>query len=270
MAVNMMPAIPFTVRRSTMATCKLEDTAKQTVDYFVKDGMLLGLGTGSASSAAISYAGQKLRTGALREIVGVPMSTLSASKASQAGLPLCPFENNLKLDFAFNDADLVQEGTLFAIIGRKNLEGRECILTEKAMAKAASQFVFLVDESNFTQELTGVVPVLIQQEDWLATAEEIDDLFLGDAEVWRRPSCGEAGPMGGDFPLLTREGHFVLDVLFTSSITNPSEIAASLEAINGVVGHGLILDSVYASAVAGRDGVKIRTSLFKRAFTSME
>ncbi|KAI5066404.1 hypothetical protein GOP47_0019028 [Adiantum capillus-veneris] len=273
MAVNMMAGLAsgtFSMRRSTMATCKLEDAAKQTVDYFVKDGMLLGLGTGSASSAAISYVGQKLSTGALRDVVGVPMSSLSASKASQAGLPLRAFENNMKLDFAFNDADLVQEGTLFAIIGRKNVEGRESILKEKTIAKAANQFVFIVDEPVFTQELTGVVPVLIQQEDWLETAEEIDDLFLGDAEVWRRPSAGEAGPMGGDCPLVTKEGHFILDLLFTSTITNPSEIAESLEAINGVVGHGLILDSVYASAVAGRDGVKIRTSLFKRAFTSMQ
>lgn len=262
--------IAFSTGRSTPASCKLEDAAKQTVDYFVKDGMLLGLGTGLASSAAISYVGQKLRTGALRDIVGVPMSNFSASEAAQAGLPLRSFEDDLKLDFAFNDADLIQEGTLFAIIGRKNGEGRESILKEKAIAKAANQFVFIVDESKFTQELTGAVPVLIQQDDWLETAEEIDDLFLGDAEIWRRPSAGEAGPMGGDFPLITSEGHFVLDVLFTSTITNPSDVAESLQAINGVVGHGLILDAVYASAVAGRDGVKIRTSLFKSAFTSME
>ncbi|KAH7443833.1 hypothetical protein KP509_02G052600 [Ceratopteris richardii] len=232
--------------------------------------MYLGLGSGPASSTAISYVGEKLRTGALRDVVGVPMSSLSAAEAAQAGLPLCTFEDDTKLDFAFNDADLVQEGTLFSIIGRKNAKGRESILKEKAIAKAANQFVFIVDESNFTQDLIGVVPVLIKQEDWLETAEEIDDLFLGDAEVWRRPSVGEAGPMGGDFPLVTKEGHFVLDVLFTSVITDPEEVAASLEAVGGVTGHGLVLDSVYGSAVAGKDGMKLRTSLFKSAFTSME
>lgn len=100
-----------------------------------------------------------------------------------------------QLDFAFNDADLIQEGTLFAIIGRKNGKGRESILKEKvkwifffylahlqphnaviyllypnpllffskAIAKAANQFVFIVDESKFTQELIGAVPVLIRQ-----------------------------------------------------------------------------------------------------------
>lgn len=269
-------AMVFPMRRASVSfhaqpiACRLEDAAKQTVDYFVKDGMLLGLGTGSASTAAISYVGHKLRTGSLRDIVGVPMSSSSASEAAQAGLPLRSFEDNLKLDFAFDDADMIQEGTLFAIIGRKGGEVRESILKEKAIAKSANQFVFIVDESKFTQELTGAVPVLIQQEDWLETAEEIDDLFLGDAEVWRRPSFGEAGPLGGDFPLVTREGHFVLDVLFMTAIANPSDVAESLEAVSGVVGHGLVLDAAYASAVAGRDGVKIRTSLFRSAFTSME
>jgi ribose 5-phosphate isomerase A len=39
-------------------------------------------------------------------------------------------------------------------------------------------------------------------------------------QVWRRPSSGEAGPLGGDNPLVSPEGHFVLDVIFTTPITN--------------------------------------------------
>lgn len=249
---------------------KLQDAAKHTVDYFVKNGMLLGLGTGPASLAAISHIGHKLHTGALREIVGVPMSTFGASEAAKAGLPLKVFGDNMKLDFAFDDADSIQEGTLFAVIGRKGMEGRESIIKEKAIAKAANQFVFVVEETKFTQQLTGAIPVMIRQENWLEIAEEIDDLFLGEAEVWRRPSFGEAGPLGGDFPLVTTEGHFVLDVIFTTPIASPADVAGSLEAIDGVVEHGLVLDTAYAAAIGGRDGVKIRTSLFRSSFTSMD
>jgi ribose 5-phosphate isomerase A len=43
------------------------------VDYFVRSGMAVGLGTGLASSMAIRYMGEKLKDGSLREIVGVPM-----------------------------------------------------------------------------------------------------------------------------------------------------------------------------------------------------
>ncbi|CAI5984930.1 unnamed protein product [Closterium sp. NIES-65] len=61
------------------------------------------------------------------------------------------------------------------------------------------------------------------KEHWLDIAEEIDDLFLGDAEVWRRPTSGTAGPLGGEFPLVTENGHFVLDVIFTTPIADMSE-----------------------------------------------
>lgn len=136
--------------------------------------------------------------------------------------------------------------------------------------KAAKQMVFIIDEKQFVGTLDGAVPVLIQQENWLDVAEEIDDMFLGDAEVWRRPSFGEAGPLGGDNPLVTPEGHFVLDVIFTTPIVTAAEVVENLESIPGVVGHGLVMDVAYGAAIAGREGVKIRTSLFKSAFTSKE
>lgn len=42
--------------------------------------------------------------------------------------------------------------------------------------------------------------------------------FAWHSKVWRRSSIGQVDPMGGDFPLITREGHNVLDVIFTSPI----------------------------------------------------
>lgn len=39
-------------------------------------------------------------------------------------------------------------------------------------------------------------------------------------KVWRRPSVGHADPLGGDYPLITKEGHNVLDVIFTSPIAS--------------------------------------------------
>lgn len=89
-------------------------------------------------------------------------------------------------------------------------------------------------------------------------------------QVWRRPAIGYAGPLGGDFPLVTKEGHNILDVIFTSPIeslgVSPSlnysfttlllnlfdanylpsivhmtvEVAKILDQIDGVVEHGVI------------------------------
>lgn len=248
----------------------LREAAQKMVDYFVRSGTAVGLGTGRGSCMAIEYLGEKLRAGVLNSVVGVPTSSLSAAEAAKAGIPLTTLGASPKLAFAFTDADAAQEGTLYSIIGRRGLPGRDAIPRERAVGRAAEQRVLLLEERGFVAALEGALPVHIKREDWLETAEEIDDLFLGDAEVWRRPSSGDAGPMGGDNPLVTEDGHFVLDILFTSPIRDPVEVAQLLDSIPGVADHGLLLEYAYAAAVGGRDGVKIRTSLFKEAFNTKD
>ena len=99
---------------------------------------------------------------------------------------------------------------------------------------------FIIGHEKYVKGIEGSIPVLVKSANWIDTAEEIDDLFLGDAEVWRRPSIGTAGPLGGDFPLVTKEGHHVLDVIFTTPIPDLGKVAESLEKIAGVVDHGIV------------------------------
>ncbi|KAG6530586.1 hypothetical protein ZIOFF_012827 [Zingiber officinale] len=199
------------------------------VDKYVRSGMVVGLGSGRASGLAIQYLGHRLRDGSLKDVVGVPTSVSSASKAAMAGIPLDNYQENLQynmqllshvpsIDFAFDDADLIDKRTLTAVIGRRKLDGGESIIQEKSIIKRASGLAYIVTDNQYTGELGGSIPVLITSGNWLETAEQIDDLFLGDAEVWRRSLSGGAGPLGGDFPLVTKEGHHVLDVIFTSPI----------------------------------------------------
>ncbi|WRX26846.1 Ribose 5-phosphate isomerase [Theobroma cacao] len=121
----------------------------------------------------------------------------------------------------------------------------------------ADQLVFMVKEDLYKCGLEGSIPVLVESLNWLETAEEIDDLFLGDAEVWRRPSIGHADPLGGDFPLVTREGHSVLDVIFTSPIASLAEVAESLEKVDGVVDHGVVSKFPCKAIVASESGLSI-------------
>ncbi|KAK1308397.1 hypothetical protein QJS10_CPA09g01120 [Acorus calamus] len=205
------------------------------VDSYVRNGMVVGLGTGRASAMAIEHLGRWLREGALREVVGVPTSVSSAIEAAKAGIPLDQYGDNLQLYFAFDDADVIEEGVLTAVIGRRKLEGGESIIQEKVN--------FYVDENQYSKDLDGSIPVLVLSYNWMETAEEIDDMFLGDAGVWRRPTMGHADPLGGDFPLVTREGHNVLDVIFTSPILNLAQVVHGLDQIDGVVDHGVIVDT---------------------------
>ncbi|XP_027339617.1 probable ribose-5-phosphate isomerase 4, chloroplastic isoform X2 [Abrus precatorius] len=235
--------------------------AQYTVDTYVKNGMVVGLGSGHASGMAIQHLGRQLRTGNLKDIVGIPMSIASASEAAKAGIPLDTYQDCSQIDFAFDDADVIEEGTLVAIIGRRKLQGEESIIQEKSILNATNKLVFIIEENQYKGGLEGSIPVLIQSLNWMAIAEEIDDMFLGDAEVWRRPSIGQAGPLGGDFPLLTREGHNVLDVIFTSPIENLAEVAKSLGKVDGVVDHGVITKIPCTVVIASQNGLNILDKL---------
>ncbi|XP_031405201.1 probable ribose-5-phosphate isomerase 4, chloroplastic isoform X3 [Punica granatum] len=219
--------------------------------------MVVGLGSGLASGMAIKYLGQQLRAGALEDIVGIATSVASASEAAKAGIPLDNYQENSQIDFAFDDADIIEEETLIAVIGHSRLQGEESIIQEKSILTAAKKLVFMIMESKYRSTLEGSVPVLVQSINWMETAEEIDDLFLGDAEVWRRPSIGHADPLGGDYPLITKEGHNVLDVIFTSPITSLAEVAESLDKINGVVDHGVISKFPCTVVVASETGLEV-------------
>ncbi|XP_052147023.1 probable ribose-5-phosphate isomerase 4, chloroplastic isoform X2 [Oryza glaberrima] len=222
---------PATVRRRTRrraVTCAaaadadvvgLFDAAKLTVDRFVESGMVVGLGSGPASGLAIQYLGTRLRRGSLTGILGIPSSTISASEAEKAGIQVSSYEEGTQIDFAFTDADIIEEDTMTAVIGRRKTEsGEPSFMVEKGIVKSADKLAFIIGHEKYVKGIEGSIPVLVKSANWIDTAEEIDDLFLGDAEVWRRPSIGTAGPLGGDFPLVTKEGHHVLDVIFTTPI----------------------------------------------------
>lgn len=244
---------PFLVTRADSSSPLLH-AAKHTVDKHIQSGMVVGLGSGQASGMAIQYLGRLLRTGALKDIVGVPMSVTSASEAAKAGIPLDVYQDSSQIDFAFDDADIIEEETLVAIIGRRRSHSDESIIQEKSILKAANKLVFMITENQYMGGPEGSIPVLVQALNWMETAEEIDDLFLGDAEVWRRSSIGQAGPTGGDFPFITREGHNVLDVIFTSPIQSLAEVAEGLDKVDGVVDHGVISKFPCAAVIAAESG----------------
>ncbi|TYJ30408.1 hypothetical protein E1A91_A06G128100v1 [Gossypium mustelinum] len=247
----------------TACYCSLSETsplfraAKHTIDTYIKSGMVIGLGSGQASAMAIKYLGHQIRAGAFKHILGIPTSVVSASEAAKAGIPLGELGNSSQIDFAFDDVDIIEERTLISVIGCQRLQGEESIIQEKLVLSMADQIVFMVTENQYKRGLEGSIPVVIESLNWLETAEEIDDLFLGDAEVWRRPSIGHADPLGGDFPLVTSEGHNILDVIFTSPIASLAEVAESLEKVNGVVEHGVVSKFPCKAIVASESGLSI-------------
>ncbi|RCV40599.1 hypothetical protein SETIT_9G067800v2 [Setaria italica] len=236
----------------------LFDAAKLTVDRFVQSGMVVGLGSGPASALAVQYLGTRLRRGSLTDIVAVTSSVLSASEADKAGIRASSYQEGTQIDFAFTDAEVIEEGTLAAVIGRRKTEsGEPSFMVEKAMVKSADKLAFITGNDKYLTGVEGSIPVIVKSGNWIDTAEEIDDLFLGDAEVWRRPSFGTAGPLGGDHPLVTKEGHHVLDVIFTTPIPDLGQVAEKLDKVAGVVDHGIICSNQSYAVIASKGEVQV-------------
>ncbi|XP_030972067.1 probable ribose-5-phosphate isomerase 4, chloroplastic isoform X2 [Quercus lobata] len=238
------------VTRSSLADAStLLLAAHHTVDRYIRSGMVIGLGSGCASGMAIQYMGRQLRAGALKDIVGVPTSVGSASEAAKAGIPLNQYQ----------DCSQKKEHLLLSL-GAGDY---------KSVLNAANKLTFMITESQYKGGLDGAVPVLVQSLNWMEIAEKIDDLFLGDAEVWRRPSIGQADPLGGINPLVTKEGHNVLDLIFTSPILSLAEVAESLDKVDGVVDHGVINKFPCTAVIASEDGLQIVDSLPRNAMEAL-
>ena len=120
------------------------------------------------------------------------------------------------------------------------------LLGARLVANAAERCVLLAEAAVAgPRGLGDVIPVLMGAEDWEEVAEERDDQFLGDAQLWRRPTAGAADPLGGDDPFVSAEGHAIVDVVWEEGFCEDGvEVDAAtmellLDETPGLVTHGL-------------------------------
>jgi ribose 5-phosphate isomerase A len=211
------------------------------VDTYVKSGMKVGLGTGSTATFAIDRVGEKLKSGALRDIVAVSTSERTTAQAKRLGIPLSTLKQTPALDVAIDGADEVaQAGGAFLLT--KGLGG--ALLREKDIARAARAFVVIVDDSKLVPKLgtKAPTPVEVQQGAEAAVSQALE--ALGGKPTLR------AGPY------ITDNGNFIVDVQWPRGIDDPPALAAKLDALPGVKAHGLFLGMAKAVLVASEHGVK--------------
>jgi ribose 5-phosphate isomerase A len=205
---------------------------------YVKDGMHIGLGTGSTAKHVLELLGQRVRDG-LR-IVGVPSSEEAAGLARQAGIPLATFTEVDVLDLAIDGADEV--GPQLALIKG----GGGALLHEKIVASAAKEFIVVAGEGKVVPML-GRFPLPVEVIRFAAPLVERKLAAMGGNPVLR---------MKHDVPYLTDEGNWIYDCRF-GSIPDPERTAAELRGIIGVVEHGLFLNMATRAIVVDGQGVSI-------------
>lgn len=206
----------------------------------VEDGMRLGLGTGRTASHFVRRLGAAVRAG-LR-VEAVPTSERTAELARAEGIPLVDLAAAGSLDLVVDGADEI-DAELRLIKG-----GGGALLREKIVASAAERMVVVADERKVVGTLGAfplpieVVPFGVQ-----GTRRRIEAatnaLGLGGTISLRSAGDGR--------PFVTDGGHFILDCAF-GRIPDPEALARTLDAITGVVEHGLFL-GLASIVLVGKD-----------------
>ncbi|MGH7911295.1 MAG: ribose-5-phosphate isomerase RpiA [Candidatus Dormibacteraceae bacterium] len=206
----------------------------------VRDGMTLGVGTGSTATLFIEELGKLVARG--MRLNCVASSDRSAALAAGAGLRVLERHAG-RLDLGVDGADEVAPD-LALIKG-----GGGALLKEKLVALAAERFVVIVDDSKLVPALgRRALPVEVVRFLWQDTGRRLSALGL----TWELRG-GEASPF------VTDEGHHILDAHVGGDglIHDPAALARELKQVTGVVEHGLFLGIATACLVGREERVDV-------------
>jgi ribose 5-phosphate isomerase A len=205
---------------------------------FVRDGMVVGLGTGTTATMFIrELAARKLK------IRCVASSDASHDLGKSMGMDVQTLAELPELDVYIDGADEVchRHGALDLIKG-----GGGALLREKIVASAAREFIVVADSSKVVQVLGRFpLPVEVIKMALPLVEPRLKDLGLNPKLRQKKDGSGA---------YLTDEANYILDCA-AARIEEPESLAAELKSIVGVVEHGLFLGMASLALVAGENGV---------------
>ncbi len=204
----------------------------------VRDGMRLGIGTGSTAAEFIRLLAD--RVGAGLEVTGVPTSERSRALCAELGVPLATLAELPELDLAVDGADEF-DGAMNLIKG-----GGGALLREKIVASCAARFVVIADAAKRVDRL-GAFPLPVEIVPFAARPLIARIEALGAVVTPRR--------VGAD-PFVSDEGHHILDCAF-GKLADPAGLSVTLRDLPGVVDHGLFIGMADAVIVGTDTGVEV-------------
>lgn len=209
----------------------------------VEDGMRLGIGTGSTAEEFIRLLAERVE-GGLR-VEGVPTSERTARLCLDLGITLRSLDELPELDLTIDGADEV-DPDLNLIKG-----GGGALLREKIVATASSRMIVIADESKVVDTLGAFkLPIEVNAFGLNATRIAIE-------KTARRLGLSGAIALrgGAEEPFQTDGGHLILDASF-GRIPDADALARALNAIPGVVEHGLFIGVATLAIIAGPTGAR--------------
>jgi ribose 5-phosphate isomerase A len=223
-------------KKPAMANEIEKESASRAALQFIKDGQIVGLGTGSTAAYAVQFIGERVAAGL--KIRGIPTSINTRETATKLGIPLTSFDEVQHIDVTIDGADEF-DPQLNLIKG-----GGGALLYEKVVASASQKLVIVADSSKQVPML-GNFPVPVEVITFALPLVRREIEQLGAAVVLRQKN-GK--------PFVTDEGHHILDCHF-GRIPDPPTLSRKLSDIPGIVEHGLFINRASVVLVAHGDKV---------------
>ncbi|WP_445487432.1 ribose-5-phosphate isomerase RpiA [Rhodopseudomonas sp. RCAM05734] len=212
---------------------------------YVRDGMKLGLGTGSTAKHFVELLGERVAGGL--KVICVPTSEATRAQAESCGIALTTLDDVDRLDLTVDGADEIDP--------QPNLikGGGGALLREKIVATASDRMIVIADETKWVAMLGRFpLPVEVIPFGLAATRRAIVEAFA---------QSGVSGQMavrnGSDgHAFVTDGGHWIIDA-HLGQIPDAPRLAGLLSSIPGVVEHGLFIGQASIAMLAGSDGIRI-------------
>jgi len=193
----------------------------------VKDGFVIGLGSGSTVAYVIEEIGKRIRSEKLK-VSGVPTSHQASLLAIKSGIPLTTLNEHSQLDLTIDGADQIDKELNLI----KGMGG--ALTQEKIVASASKIFVVVADETKLVDKLGTNQPVPIELLPFALSTVMSEIKKMGGKPILREAK-GKVGPV------ITDNGNFIIDANFIQ-ISAPKELNSRLKLIPGVIETGLFIE----------------------------
>jgi len=204
---------------------------------FVKDGYIVGLGSGRASTTLVKSLGKLIKLKQYN-IKGIPTSLQIKLIAEKAGIPLVEADQVDYIDVVFDGADQI-DSQKFMIKG-----GGGALLRENILFSLAKKIVIMADKTKFVKNFTRTVPIEIYPLARNSVTKSIKK--LGGKAQLRSLDRG--------YPFFTENGNIILDCDF-GTIKNPKVLTQKIKQTTGVLESGIFLrkpDVIYRAKTGGK------------------
>jgi len=215
---------------------------QRVIEEFIRDGMTLGLGSGTTSHLFVRELGKHVAKGLQLVCTATSRSTIDV--AHEVGIVITDPNDIDEIDLTIDGPDEIDRQ--FNMIKG----GGACLLWEKIIAHASKKMICICDESKIVDTLGAFpLPIEVVQFGWKQTKRLIEQTFtvydISSASIARREAAGA--------PVITDSGNFILDCA-CAVVPDPTGLEIALNQIPGVVENGLFTREAIGMVVGCFDG----------------